>query len=148
MSHLSPRSSANAEKDSVKPFRFLDLLLELRTRIYESLMLKKDPRLIPSICARGKSDGTKPHKICLVNRQIRQEALSIFYGGNIFRAHIHRIDFSFFTSWLDLIGDANRKRLRTVHFALQDRWLCADGLLDLVRTLTRMLGTEKLAFTI
>ena len=135
----------------MKPFRFLDLPPELRNRVYEEILVSPHTCKIPSICGVHQSwtwlDPIKEN-ILTLSRQVRAEALSIYYGCNTFEAHIHRTDFAFFTGWLTAIGEENRLRLRKVTFTLQDRWTCADGLIDLVRDLARISGIDKIVYAI
>ncbi|KAF7198520.1 hypothetical protein HII31_00259 [Pseudocercospora fuligena] len=130
--------------NSITVFRLLDLPPELRNRIYEYVVVEENI-LIPSICHHRERTYAVQPAITKVNRQIRDESLSVFYGCNKFEVHVHRCDFDFFSEWMNTVGVSNRQRLRNIKFSLLDRWTCAEGLLDLVRWMARANGIAKLS---
>ena len=73
-----------------------------------------------------------------VSRQLRLEALPLFYQLNRFVAHIHRADFSYLLSYVNLIGGQNIRNLRRIRLDLgheSKAVTCGTGLLDFVRWL-------------
>ena len=94
---------------------FFRLPSELRDQIYELLILK-ERNIITLItnhdCMHSQVSARQP-AIAWVNRQARQEALSILYGTNVFQADLSDgIDLCVAKNWLRAIGDINVARLR------------------------------------
>ncbi|KAI5365915.1 hypothetical protein Slin14017_G035550 [Septoria linicola] len=84
------------------------------------------------------------------SRQIRKEALSIFYHINIFTTHLHRCDFGFFIDYTRQIGSANRNHIQSVSIILKDKWTCGDGIHDFLRWRVTSKGADQMnvAFSI
>ncbi|TKA66978.1 hypothetical protein B0A49_07152 [Cryomyces minteri] len=91
------------------PFLFLKLPRELRDLIYRLVLIS---RMEIMASPYGKELVQPPlMRLC---RQVRNESLPIFYGGNIFRAFCDYIPASKFASWLRMIGNDNCALLRSV----------------------------------
>ncbi|KAK4959837.1 hypothetical protein LTR10_002725 [Elasticomyces elasticus] len=120
----------------VTPSRLLDLPPEIRNQICTLAVTATVSLLVPATCDHvGWQDAAQP-AITRVNRQIRKEALPIFYCENIFEAHVHSLDFGYFLSFMQIIGPQNIRNMRNVKVStpadssIMD---CAVGLLDFVR---------------
>lgn len=135
-------------QDKPNAFRFLDLPTEIRNRIYEYVeaCAPLQGPILPSICQHHNVRLAVQPKVTKVSRQLRNEAIPIFYASNKFEVHIHRCDFQFFFDWMDKIGFDNRKHLRNVSVHLMDRWVCGEALVHLVRWRAKTTGLENLSF--
>ncbi|KAK5127818.1 hypothetical protein LTR85_004934 [Meristemomyces frigidus] len=132
---------------SNQPFRFLDLPPELRNRVYDDLVVTEAP-LLPSACQHTSRPSAAQPDITRVCRQIRQEALPMFYGLNQFDVHIHRCDFAYFIDYMDTIGEHNRKHIKIVVLQLMDRLTCGNGLLDFARWCASAEGTAEMGISV
>ena len=101
---------------SQQPFRFLDLLPELRCLIYELVLVQSDP---VTIFKRSSEQGSLLMQPLLhTNRQIREEAAPFWYSHNVF---ITPCATRFLEcSWLDIIGQANLDLLKEFRFEFID----------------------------
>ncbi|EME43896.1 hypothetical protein DOTSEDRAFT_34458 [Dothistroma septosporum NZE10] len=136
VSYRKPRqaeSSLTCLLSTVRPFRFLDLLAELRATIYKLVLVEEGTAMIDGECDHHLRRSGKQPELTRVNRQTRSEALDIFYGLNDFEAHIQRCDFSFLIGYMNAIGQENCKRMQRLELHLKDRWTCGERLKDLVR---------------
>lgn len=69
--------------EQAKPFRFLDLPDEVRARIYRHAVVEEKLCIWPT-----SPTGREQPDISMVNRQVRNEVLPIFYGENTFAISI------------------------------------------------------------
>ncbi|KAI9714822.1 MAG: hypothetical protein M1820_000111 [Bogoriella megaspora] len=113
-----------------QPFRLMDLPIELRIAIHEYLVIDSEPILTripnprpittktPHASVQSPSCRLAQPAITRTSRQLRREALPIFYGKNIFRDEDWDRTGSPFESdfviWLDRIGKQNRQLLRHI----------------------------------
>ena len=101
---------------NVQPFRLLELLAELRNRIYRAMLVCDEEfdihmlRIGARICLLG---------VCT---QIRSEASEIFYAENTFRITDARKQQLYTTFFLQSIGESNAQRIKRllVDLALPD----------------------------
>jgi len=94
---------------------FLDLPFELREAIYEHLVVKPAntiTMLENHNCFQNEVSAAQP-AMTRVNRQIRAEALPLFYKSNVFLAELsEKLDLDIAIRWLIAIGNANIANLR------------------------------------
>lgn len=112
-----------------KPFPFLRLPAELRNTIYKMAVVSEDPIEIT----------TPQPAIAVVCRQLRNESLTLFYKENAFRdsqwrqqagclhdetnRKVHRdLGQSNLVSWLNRVGEGNRRHLKTVRLHACHPW--------------------------
>lgn len=120
-------------QEAVQPFRFLDLPPELRNRIYEYCVTSPDDLLLPAACRHSSEPQAVQPPITRTCRQVRGEALPLFNQLNVFRAHIHRCDFSHMISYLDTLKDCKSiKQISLIVQYEQEAMSCGAGLGDLV----------------
>lgn len=95
--------------------RLLDLPPELRDLIYEYIVLKPKNTItmLPNFnCFASEVSAAQPALI-RVNKQLRSEALPMFYNGNVFLAEVSdTIDLHTAKRWLTSIGEHNIRHLR------------------------------------
>lgn len=130
-----PRYSLRRSKveDVEQPFPFLKLSRELRNAIYKLVVTSSSP-----ISPLHKINKTvmslpiveHPHEkqpaITRVSRQLRSEALPIYYSENTFEfTNFPRRSDSPFSRFLK-IGDESLKHIRTVKFLLSRDSACSD----------------------
>ncbi|OCL02511.1 hypothetical protein AOQ84DRAFT_228916 [Glonium stellatum] len=105
------------------PFRFLDLPAELRNSVYELVVQGRDrdaDTKTPIRVVGGEfCIGYHQPNITRVCRQIRREALFVFYRENVFTFNFDCVmdwlhDHDFFAHWVEIIGPENARNLRTV----------------------------------
>jgi len=93
----------------------LDLPFELREAIYEYLVVKPAntiTMLENHNCFQNEVSAAQP-AITRVNRQIRAEALPLFYKSNVFLAELsEKLDLDIAKRWLIAIGNSNVVHLR------------------------------------
>ena len=102
---------------SQQPFRFMDLLPELRCVIYEMILVQNE-------AVRVLSRGSREQNSALIqpllqtNRQIREEAAPFWYSHNAF--YTVSVSDTLEFSWLRYIGQSNRDLLRDFRFEIMD----------------------------
>jgi len=80
--------------DIVVPFRFLDLPLEIRWKIYGYLLIHQKPILMHPDWRRVHAVSPQDHTILRVSKQILLESTQFLYEKNIFQAVINPVEVS------------------------------------------------------
>ena len=134
----------------MKALRFLDLPAEIRNRIYEHALPQDAMLLLPGACTHQSVTSAVQPALTRVCRQVRAEALPVFYAENCFVAHVHRFDVGHFIHFMTAIGQEKRSMIRKVilYLASQENAGCGQGLLQYVRWVTSERGIEKLSIKI
>lgn len=108
------------------PFRFLDLPAELRNAVYELVVQGRDrdaDTKTPIRVVGGEfCIGYHQPNITRVCRQMRREALFVFYRENTFTFNFDCVmdwlhDHDFFAHWVEIIGHENARNLQTIKIA-------------------------------
>ncbi|THX28145.1 hypothetical protein D6D10_09269 [Aureobasidium pullulans] len=111
------------QSDSQMPFRLMDLPSEVRLRIYEHMLVDSSKQDISPSCG----IETRRPSLLRTSRQVRDEAMPVFYGANRFRFALPHLKLGhkckqWFAGrdkiWLDVIGPDNIKLLRRISFRL------------------------------
>ncbi|THV67851.1 hypothetical protein D6D28_07173 [Aureobasidium pullulans] len=111
------------QSDSQIPFRLMDLPSEVRLRIYEHMLVDSSKQDISPSCG----IETRRPSLLRTSRQVRNEAMPVFYGANRFRFALPHLELNhkcekWFAGrdkiWLDVIGPDNIKLLRRISFRL------------------------------
>lgn len=111
------------QSDSQIPFRLMDLPSEVRLRIYEHMLVDSSKQDISPSCG----IETRRPSLLRTSRQVRNEAMPVFYGANRFRLALPHLELNhkceqWFAGqdkmWLDVIGPDNIKLLRRITFRL------------------------------
>ncbi|PBP22417.1 hypothetical protein BUE80_DR006672 [Diplocarpon rosae] len=112
---------------NVKPFRFLDLPPEIRTKIYILLCTSPTPHILLSTPSSPFSEPIHPafpHNLLLTNTQLYHELRPLYFTANRFSLTIHRRndDWSYFLSpsFLD-----NRRQIHSLRIMVM-RWGTKD----------------------
>lgn len=123
-------------QESVQPFRLLGLPAELRNLIYEYCVTSDESVLLPATCEPPGELPTVQPPVTKVCRQIRQEALPLFYECNKFEAFILGCDFRHLIRYAEFIGPEACENIGDVTLLLGQYWGmeigCGTGLWDLV----------------
>ncbi|KAK5006688.1 hypothetical protein LTR39_005595, partial [Cryomyces antarcticus] len=107
---IGQQDHAHAER-AKHVFPFLKLPGELRNQIYRFALVHH--RVI-SVISKWEELAQPP--LTRVCRQIRNESLPVFYGGNRFRLYRDRCPEYVFICWLRMIGNNNCALLRQLFF--------------------------------
>lgn len=111
------------QSDSQIPFRLMDLPSEVRLRIYEYMLVDSSKQDISP----SRGIETRRPSLLRTSRQVRNEAMPVFYGANRFRFALPHLELNhkceqWFAGqdkiWLDVIGPDNIKLLRRITFRL------------------------------
>ena len=96
----------------------MDLPPELRHRIYGYAVTSAEALLFPSVCKHTSAPLSAQPSITRVCRQMRKEALPLFYVLNKFEAHVYTFDFSYFIKHAKLIQAAGIHKMGPVEFGI------------------------------
>ena len=122
---------------------FLKLSAELRNQIYELLLLSKEPLRIL-----GKRQP--PRALFSVSKQVRQEALSIFYGGNRFyylmSTHCNQMVFSSLSepkAWIIGLGPEKARLVRSLTLSVRpSKYLKPKSPRDVAKELVELFASK------
>ena len=122
---------------------------ELRELILEYAVVADLPLLLQGPCAHHDWQTAVQPAITRVDRQTRDEALPVFYGKNVFEAHISRLDFGCFINHMQLIGPRNVQLMRHIMLSNTadtqfERASCAEVAFEFVRWYATTQGSEGL----
>ncbi|KAK5721848.1 hypothetical protein LTR15_006441 [Elasticomyces elasticus] len=134
---------------SIRPFRFLDLPRELRDVIYTHALMADGPLLVAGPCRHNDWPTAAQPALTQTSRQVRVESLPVFYGDNIFEAHVPNLDFGFFLSYMQGLGPQNVSYMREMSLtSVIAGWFgrvnCAVGTFEFVRWCATAHGIKDL----
>lgn len=114
------RTTRRRQRQTKAPARLLQLPAELRNRIYKFILCDESPIAVKRHLSSQPLYDTAILQAC---REIRNEALPIYYGSNVFVLNVRWRGFQWTKHWLNDIGEVAISCLRKV--ILKEPNVCA-----------------------